>query len=220
MSKIENAVRFMIDTANDNTHGYAQDNRTGTPDYDCSSLVITAFAKAGFPVKKYGATYTGNMKRAFIKAGFKDVIKKINLITGIGLLRGDILLNETCHTAVYIGNGLIAQASINEKGSVTGGKPGDQTGREINISKYHNYIYGWNAVLRYTQKEKRDDKLVEKRNDKLVEKRIFIVKGKEEQLDTIFKDNQQYVKLQELQRVGLLKAVWDPNTKKTALINI
>ena len=50
MQNIETAVSFMEQIAADNSHGYAQDNRTGNPDYDCSSLVGTALNKAGFKV--------------------------------------------------------------------------------------------------------------------------------------------------------------------------
>ena len=155
LPKIEKAVRFMIDIAQDNSHGYDQNQRWGERgDYDCSSLTIIAFEKAGFPAKsKYGATYTGNMKQAFLNCGFKDVRNVVNLYTGAGLIRGDILLNEVHHVAVYIGNGLIVQASINELGRATGGRPGDQSGYEINISKYKNYHRGgWDIVLRYEEK--------------------------------------------------------------------
>ena len=155
MKRVEKAVRFMIDIAQDSSHGYDQNQRWGERgDYDCSSLTITAFEKAGFPVKsKYGATYTGNMKYAFINCGFKDVRNAVNISTGAGLVRGDILLNEIHHVAVYIGNGLIVQASINELGRATGGRPGDQTGYEINISNYKNYHRGgWDCVLRYEEK--------------------------------------------------------------------
>ena len=166
MNKVEKAVRFMIEIAQDSSHGYDQNQRWGERgDYDCSSLTITAFEKAGFPVKsKYGATYTGNMKQAFINCGFKDVRNAVNLTTGTGLKRGDILLNEVHHVAVYIGNGLIVQASINELGKATGGKPGDQTGREINISEYKNYHRGgWDCVLRY--EEELDTNIVNKKGE-------------------------------------------------------
>ena len=166
MNKVEKAVRFMIEIAQDSSHGYDQNQRWGERgDYDCSSLTITAFEKAGFPVKsKYGATYTGNMKQAFINCGFKDVRNAVKLTTGTGLKRGDILLNEVHHVAVYIGNGLIVQASINELGKATGGKPGDQTGREINISEYKNYHRGgWDCVLRY--EEELDTNIVNKKGE-------------------------------------------------------
>ncbi|MFR8905050.1 MAG: hypothetical protein ACLVHS_14945 [Blautia wexlerae] len=42
MTKTEKAVTWAIEIANDPAHGYDQDNRWG-PDYDCSSLVISAW---------------------------------------------------------------------------------------------------------------------------------------------------------------------------------
>jgi nucleoid-associated protein YgaU len=139
----------MIDVANKNISGYDQAKRWGNPDYDCSSLVITAVQNAGIPVKTNGATYTGNMKAVFLKCGFSDVIKNVNLSTGSGLIRGDVLLNTGKHTAVYLGNGQLVHASINEKGTVTGGVPGDQTGKEICVRTYYNKP--WNCILRYPE---------------------------------------------------------------------
>ena len=147
MTKVQSAVDYAVRIANDNTHGYDQVDRWGHPNFDCSGLVITAFEQAGIPVKTNGATYTGNMKKAFLKTGFADVIKTINLKTGSGLLPGDVLLKEGSHTALYVGNGLIVHASINEKGTIKGGKSGDQTGKEILVQKYYNKP--WNCVLRY-----------------------------------------------------------------------
>ena len=145
LSSIDKAVQFMVDTANNNKHGYDQASRWG-PDYDCSSLVITAYEQAGIKVKSAGATYTGNMKKVFLKCGFKDVTGSVSVATGSGLQKGDVLLNERNHTAMYIGNGKVAQASINEKGTVTGGVSGDQTGGEINVRGYYNFP--WDCVLR------------------------------------------------------------------------
>lgn len=150
MSKTENAVNWMINTANNNQHGYDQRYRWGERgDYDCSSAVITAWQNAGVPVKTNGATYTGNMYTAFKKSGFIDVTRSVNLFTGAGLVRGDVLLNRVYHTALYIGGGKLAQASINERGGIVGGIPGDQTGKEFNISSYYNFP--WNYVLRYNE---------------------------------------------------------------------
>ena len=150
MSKISQAVDYMKDIANDSKHGYSQISRWGSPDtwsdYDCSSLVISAWQASGVPVKDKGATYTGNMYNAFIKCGFKDVTSKINLSTGAGLIAGDVLLNHTDHTAMMINDTQLAQASIDEKGGISGGKVGDQTGYEIHIRSYYNYP--WNCVLR------------------------------------------------------------------------
>ena len=143
---IEDAVEWAIRIANDDSHGYDQTNRWG-PDYDCSSLVIQAWQNAGVPVKTQGASYTGNMYDAFIACGFVDVTSQVDLSSGSGVVRGDVLLNIVHHTAMSIGNGQIVQASINEHGETTGGQTGDQTGREIYTRSYYNYP--WDKVLRY-----------------------------------------------------------------------
>ncbi len=151
MTKTEKAIRQMETWAKDDSHGYDQDYRWGEKgDYDCSSAVIQAWQNAGVPVKSGGATYTGDMKNVFLKNGFIDVTSKVNVATGSGLLRGDVLLNEAHHVAMYCGNGKEVEASINEKGTAHGGKPGDQTGKEFLIRSYRNYP--WNCVLRYREK--------------------------------------------------------------------
>ena len=145
---INKAVSWAIGVAEDNSHGYDQANRWGK-DYDCSSFVISAWQYAGVPVKDNGASYTGNMYYAFIHCGFRDVTNSVNLNTGAGLEKGDVLLNTARHTELYIGNNRMVKASINELGTVTGGKTGDQTGREIYIGSYYKPAYGWDYVLRY-----------------------------------------------------------------------
>ena len=147
MSDINKAVDFATGIANDDTHGYSQYRRTGNPDYDCSSLVIAALKYAGFNVGT--ATYTGNMLAPLLAAGFRDVKNSCNMITGAGLQKGDILLNVLHHTAIYIGNGQIAQASIDENGEIgQHAIPGDQTGKEILVRDYYNYSRGWDYVFR------------------------------------------------------------------------
>lgn len=144
---VESAVKWMENTAANNSHGYDQIYRWGEyGDYDCSSAVITAYQQAGIPVKTNGATYTGNMYDVFKKCGFRDVTSTVNLQTGAGMVRGDVLLNHVHHVAMYCGNGMEVEASINEFGGATGGKPGDQTGTEFLKKSYRNYP--WNCVLR------------------------------------------------------------------------
>ena len=157
MSKIETYIAYMMELVTNPVHGYDQNHRWGE-DYDCSSAIITA-VQSVIPVKDAGATYTGNMKSAFTKCGFRA----IPYSKGMSLIRGDILLCHKVinkkvygHTAMYIGNGKIAQFSINEKGKTTGGVPGDQTGRESSVGNFYEYSKGWDYVLRYEEKKEED----------------------------------------------------------------
>lgn len=141
---IKKALKWMRDTANDDTHGYDQTHRNG-PDYDCSSAVITAYKSAGVDT---GATYTGNMYENFKRHGFTDVTTTVNFATQNGLCEGDVLLAPHHHTAMYNGAGTIVHAGSNEHGGATGGRSGDQTGKEFCIRPYYNYP--WVYCLRYT----------------------------------------------------------------------
>lgn len=158
-AKAEAATKWAESIAADDTHGYSQANRWG-PDYDCSSLVISAFETAGVPVKSAGATYTGNMRATFLKCGFVEV-------PIIDRQRGDVLLAHNAktgkgHTAICIDSKNIVHASIDENGKTTGGKKGDQTKKEICTRSY--YSYPWDFCLRYKEVEtantKQEDKEV------------------------------------------------------------
>ncbi len=144
-SVMEKAVRWAISIANDNRHGYDQKHRTG-PDYDCSSLVTTALKNAGIHV---GVGTTSTMYGSLTKVGFKNVSGSVNKGNASGMKRGDVLLAPGKHTAMYIGGGKIVHARINEKGTTTGGRTGDQTGNEIAVTPYHNHP--WTYVLRYSK---------------------------------------------------------------------
>ena len=138
MPNIRKAVNFMINTANDDTHGYDQLHRN-SPDYDCSSLVATALHEGGFNVSPF--SWTGNLEEQLRNAGFVDCTQP--------WLPGDIHLNRLNHVNMSISNTQIVEASINEKGDVIGGETGDQTGKEIAINNYYEYPLGWDAHLRY-----------------------------------------------------------------------
>lgn len=148
---IDAAADYAVRIANDNSHGYDQIHRWLNPDVDCSSLVILSFEAAGVPVKEAGATYTGNMRATFVKCGFESIKYR----KGMALLRGDVLLNEKHHTALYLGDGKIVQASIGDKGT-TGNKGGDQTGKEVLVCYFYEYSKGWDYVLRYPEKEEEE----------------------------------------------------------------
>ncbi len=145
----EAALQWAIAIANDQSHGYSQASRWGTAgtvsDFDCSSLVISAYRHAG--VDTGNATYTGNMQAELTKHGFSDVTASINLASGANLRPGDILLyhigGTAGHTALYAGQGQIVHARGQRYGS---SKPGDQ-GTEIAVTPY--YRGKWATVLRY-----------------------------------------------------------------------
>lgn len=143
---IDKAVLWAVGIANDDSHGYDQSGRWG-PDYDCSSLVIQAYHQAGVPVKSYGASTTKNMYKAFLKAGFADVTASVNLKTGEGTRKGDVMLRVGKHTEMISTAGKLVGAHINEVGGTIGGQDGDQTGKEINVRSYYNYP--WDKCLRY-----------------------------------------------------------------------
>lgn len=157
---IESACEFAVRIANDDSHGYDQINRW-LPNVDCSSLVCLCYENAGVPVKsKGGATYTGNLLAGFTKCGFEAIKFK----SSITLVRGDVLFYNYVkngktygHAIIYLGDGKIVQASINENGTITGGKTGDQTGKEVAVSNYYVPSRGWDYILRYPDEETKQE---------------------------------------------------------------
>ena len=140
MYDIEKAVKTAIEIANDNTHGYDQEYRLGDPDFDCSSFVACCLRAAGFPVEE--DSWTGNLYEQLLKCGFT--------VTDDAPKAGDIYLTPGKHVVICVSPKQIAHASLNEKGTITGGKPGDQTGKEICLRSFYTPSYGWKYHLRYT----------------------------------------------------------------------
>ena len=147
MGKIDKMVDTALAIARDDSHGYSQARRwpiQGT-DFDCSSLMYYCANKAGYDVTigPAGVHYTGSMLADFTKAGFTAVKFDGNLGD---LDKGDILLNTTHHTEMYVGNGKFVGAHSSETGGIDG-KPGDQTGTEISVVPAYTYWAGWDYVL-------------------------------------------------------------------------
>lgn len=133
-----NRMRYWCTQAN---LGYDQTNRWDIRpggECDCSSLVIYALREAGFDTG--AASYTGNMSSNLTARGW------VRLPNNGSPKIGDILLNDVQHVAVYVGNGMLCQASISENGTISGAA-GDQTGYETNMKAYYNKP--WNCYLRY-----------------------------------------------------------------------
>lgn len=146
---VEAAVLWAIGIAEDDSHGYDQPTRDGGVDYDCSSLVSTAFRQAGWDVPLPSPS-TYNMRSVFTGLGFQWIAGNP---TASQLVRGDIVLFEgdisagTGHVELYIGSEMLVGAHINEFGGIAYGQPGDQTGNEISVGGY--YRGSWNGVLRW-----------------------------------------------------------------------
>lgn len=115
--------------------GYDQGNRWDIRDggeTDCSALVLECTWEVGYMPDKPTWGNTDTMWSQLEPLGFKRVVaSKSNPPKGVIRLRNG-------HTAVSMGDGTVAQASIDENGKITGGQGGDQTGRETNISKDPN----------------------------------------------------------------------------------
>lgn len=143
MASLETFIARAVYWVRDANMGYSQSDRWNfnprAGNCDCSSLVIHCLQEAGFDTGS--ASYTGNMSVNLTARGWQRVPNDNNP------QRGDILLNDADHTAVYIGGRQLAQASQSENNTAFG-QPGDQTGYETNISEYYNYP--WDCFLRYT----------------------------------------------------------------------
>lgn len=139
---IDELVRLMRYWCDEGNLGYdqgdRQDIRVGG-ECDCSSLVIFCLRGAGFDVGS--ATYTGNLRASLVARGWRVVAPDGRPKAG------DVLLNDARHVAVCVADGLLSQASIDERGKASGGASGDQTGRETNTRAY--YDYPWDCYLRY-----------------------------------------------------------------------
>ena len=147
MGVVNDAVAWALEIAADDSHGYDQGSREG-PDYDCSSFLSWAYYKAGLNTRPGGySPSTGEMYEVFTAAGFNDVTNQVNLSSGEGLRKGDVLLRPGHHTEMMCDATHTVAAHENENGEVTGGQTGDQTGNEISVQTYRNkqYVY----CLRY-----------------------------------------------------------------------
>ena len=125
-------LQWAIATANDDSHGYSQASRNGSPDYDCSSFVFYALKNCGYDVGDR-AFATGGMPSALQRLGFK----MMPIPDESQLQPGDILWwdgdGTKGHTEFYLGQSKKVGARGASYGSTA---PGDQSGLEVAITDY------------------------------------------------------------------------------------
>lgn len=93
---------------------------------DCSAGVIANVKAVGYllginALKNVSASYTGNMRSGFRNAGFEVLTASKYLTSSEYLLRGDILLNDSHHTATNLTNGSKSGSGSSGAGSVSKG---------------------------------------------------------------------------------------------------
>lgn len=137
---VDRATDWAVGIANDNSHGYT--NGDWGPEYSCISFVMEAYTNAGLDL---GKCNIDKLPDRLIDRDFEDVTSEVDLTSGQGLAKGDILWyinsDNHGHTEMYIGSGKMVGA----RGD-TDGKPGDSKGDEISVASYSNL--GWQRVFR------------------------------------------------------------------------
>lgn len=138
MADLEAAVAWAEAIARDDSHGYSQGGREGQ-DFDCSSLVCRSLRAAGF----------GAPSPSFSTRTMGDWLGRNGWVWHkgtSGVRRGDILW-KTGHTGWATNGYRAVEARIDERGRVTGGRPGDQTGSEIGF--FNVSSMAWQGYWRY-----------------------------------------------------------------------
>jgi hypothetical protein len=100
------------------TMGWEPSRITVNCEADCSAGVCANVTAAGYllgikALQNHTGTYTGNMRSALTKAGFKLLTDSKYLTSGDYLLPGDILLNDGHHTATNVTIGKRVKADWN-----------------------------------------------------------------------------------------------------------
>lgn len=146
----ERISTFMEGVALDDSHGYSWARRASGVDYDCSSAVFAAVNAAG--VSLPGTPFTTyNMGPVLEAHGFAHLRWSGDWHQAKAqLMRGDILVNQTEHTEVYVGGGLFAAAHHACPSGTEDGHPGDQcTGDNQEIGIKGSIMKGLNDVYRH-----------------------------------------------------------------------
>lgn len=149
---------------------------TGAVDSDCSAMVaaacnlglraagvVPADAADGDPRLLPASTWTGSMRSELEARGWREVHWDDAAMTPDGGFRkGDVVLSSKAeggvgHVAMVVDdnptNPVLAEAWIDERGEITGGAVGDQTGSETRLTSYASHPYtqrgAWTSCHRY-----------------------------------------------------------------------
>ena len=149
---------------------------TGAVDSDCSAMVAAAcnlgLRAAGVVPADAGdddprllpaSTWTGSMRAELEARGWREVHWDDAAMTPDGGFRkGDVVLSSkdeggVGHVAMVVDDNpsdpVLAEAWIDERGEITGGAVGDQTGSETRLTPYSSHIYtqrgAWTSCHRY-----------------------------------------------------------------------
>lgn len=110
---------------------------------DCSSVCGAIAALGGYPVNLDDPFYTGNFREKMVKAGFTAI-----RFTGLSQLRAGDFVVGPGHVEFVPRPGRMFSASIDERGKISGGKAGDQAGREVLERPAYLRAKGWDWILR------------------------------------------------------------------------
>ena len=109
--------------------------------YSCSSLVSRGYIAAGVPLLEAANGkhfYTDSVAKVYQKCGFVEVTDEVNMRTGEGLRRGDVIINgKESHTGMYLGE-------YNGKDDMII----NATGKHW-ITKWNGKSYNWGRAFRY-----------------------------------------------------------------------
>ena len=147
----KSAVDWATKIAKDNSYGYGNDQAAQNGDnkqYSGLGLVREAYKNAGVKIEETDIT---KFDQALTNSGFEDVTSKVDIKTGKGLQRGDVLWLSTKdgkgHTEIAAGYGKLIGARGDKDSTL-----GDSSGDEISIKDYFNN--SWTKIFRYTNKSK------------------------------------------------------------------
>ena len=117
---------------------------------DCSSAAFgLAWLAYNGAVSISGTAYTGNLATKFKDSGLFKVIRyDSSRSVKAQTYPGDLLLTPGHHVVVVLDGDVCLSPEFNERGRTTGGKPGDQTGREVKIRPLYVRPGGWRYIVR------------------------------------------------------------------------